>query len=417
MKPIVDNPDRVKSADIVVGIPSLNEADSIGVPTDAAGVGLQEFFPQHRSVIINVDNHSEDGTKEAFLNTPTRCPKVYISTPEGVRGKGNNFRNLFCAAVELGARAVVVVDADLTSITPSWIRYLAEPVLGRFDYVSPIYVRHKYDGTITNHIAYPMLRSLFGLRVRQPIGGDFGFSGKMARAWLSERLWNDNVARFGIDIWMTTTAIARMQFSVCQAFLGSPKGHKPKDPAGDLTPMFTQVVATLFDLTKEFEYFWKEISESRPSSVFGFGLGVSSKVDPIEIDTENLFRQFEAGSRKYPEIWQQTMSPPVRNEVQELQIFDSADRFSMTTSLWARILFDFAVANRNAEIPQDQLLEALVPFYHARLLAYVNRTLEMDTHNAEEYLENISRTFQKEKHYLIQRWDSTANSKEERMFS
>ena len=415
MKPIVENPDGVKSADIVVGLPSYNEADSISVPTDAAGQGLQEFFPQHRSVIVNVDNHSEDGTKEAFFNTPTRCPKVYISTPPGVRGKGNNFHNLFCAAVELGARAVVVVDADLTTITPSWIRYLAEPILGNFDYVSPIYVRHKYDGTITNHIAYPMLRSLYGLRVRQPIGGDFGFSGKLARAWLSERLWNDNVANFGIDICITTTAISR-HFNVCQAFLGTPKGHKPKDPAGDLTPMFTQVVSTLFDLTKEFEYYWKEISESRPSSVFGFGLGVSSQVDPIDIDTQTLFKLFKAGSEEYPQIWSQTLSQQVHAEVDELVKTDSADHFSFTTSLWARILFDFVVANRNADIPQDQLLKALVPFYHARLLSYVNRTLQMDTREAEEYLENISRTFQKEKYYLIQRWDNTANRKAERMF-
>ncbi len=170
MDVIVDNPDGIKTADIVVGLPSYNEADSISVPTDAAGIGLHEFFPGFRSVIINVDNHSEDGTRQAFFDTPTRCPKVYISTPPGVRGKGNNFHNLFRAAVELGARAIVVVDADLTTITPSWIRYLAEPVLGSFDYVSPIYVRHKYDGTITNHIAYPMLRALFGLRVRQPDG-------------------------------------------------------------------------------------------------------------------------------------------------------------------------------------------------------------------------------------------------------
>ena len=41
-----------------------------------------------------------DGTKEAFLNTPTKTPKIYISTAPGVKGKGNNFNNLFEAAVE-----------------------------------------------------------------------------------------------------------------------------------------------------------------------------------------------------------------------------------------------------------------------------------------------------------------------------
>ena len=56
-------------------------------------------------------------------------------------------------------------------------------------------------------------------------------------------------------------------------------------------------------------------------------------------------------------------------------------------------------------------------FYHARLLSYVNRTLQMDTREAEEYLENISRTFQREKYYLIQRWDAKANMAHERLFT
>lgn len=416
MDTIIDNPDGVTAADIIVGIPSFDEADSISVPTDAAGIGLEEFFPNYRAVVINADNHSVDGTKEAFFATPTSCPKVYISTPKGVRGKGNNFRNLFRAAVELGAKAVVVVDADLKTITPSWIKYLAEPILADFDYVSPLYVRHKYDGTITNHIAYPMVRSLFGLRVRQPIGGDFGFSGKLARAYLSERLWTEKSAHFGIDIWMTTIAIAR-QFKVCQAFLGTPKGHKEKDPAADLTPMFTQVVSTLFDLVAEFEYFWKEVTESQPSSVFGFGLGVSSHVDPIEIDTQRLHSSFQQGSEDHGALWNEILSVPLMHEVEKLFEFDNAEHFEFSTANWARILFDFAVANRNGEIPQDELLKALVPFYHARLLSYVNRTLQMDTREAEEYLENISRTFQREKYYLIQRWDAKANHIRERLFT
>ena len=105
------------------------------------------------------------------------------------------------------------------------------------------------------------------------------------------------------------------------------------------------------------------------------------------------------------------------HEVERLLAYDNADHFEFSTSNWARILYDFAVENRNREIPQDDLLKALVPFYHARLLSYVNRTLQMDTREAEEYLENISRTFQQEKYYLIQRWDAKANMTHERLFT
>ncbi len=77
------------------------------------------------------------------------------------------------------AKAVVVVDADLKSITPIWIKKFAEPVFNGTDFVSPLYIRHKYDGTITNNIVFPLVYSLFNKHIRQPIGGDFALSGKL----------------------------------------------------------------------------------------------------------------------------------------------------------------------------------------------------------------------------------------------
>jgi glycosyltransferase involved in cell wall biosynthesis len=404
MSVIIENPHNVRDAEIIVGIPSYNEADNISFPTDVASRGLEQFFPGHKSLIINVDNNSPDGTREAFLNTPTKVPKIYISTPPGTKGKGNNFRNLFKAAVELNAKAIMVVDADLKSITPNWIRYLGEPLLGRFDFVTPIYVRHKYDGTITNHIAYPLLRSLFALRVRQPIGGDFGFSGKLARAFLSEKLWNEKISHFGIDIWMTTIAIAR-HFNVCQAFLGTPKIHKPKDPAADLGPMFVQVISTLFDLMQDFEYLWKDTDESKPSSIYGFGLGVDEKPPPVDVNTNSLFESFNSGFTKHLDLWKKIIPLPEFTEISKYRKIKQIDRFYYPSTLWARILFNFAIAYRNNNVDQSELISALIPFYHSRVLSYINKTKGMETREAEEYLENITRIFESEKYYLIQRWN------------
>jgi len=403
MDVIVENPSHVDQADIIVGIPSYNEADSIAYPTDVASRGLLEHFPDKRSVIINVDNHSPDGTRDAFMNTPTKVPKIYISTPEGVKGKGNNFRNLFEAAVELRAKAVVVVDADLKSITPQWIQYLGEPLFAGFNFVTPIYVRHKYDGSITNHIAYPLLRTLFGLRVRQPIGGDFGFSGRMARAFLSEKLWNDMIANFGIDIWMTTIAIAR-RFRVCQTFLGSPKSHRAKDPAAQLGPMFTQVVMTFFDLMIDFEYIWKDTTVSWPSSIFGFGLGVEEKPPPVSVNIDALYNSFITGFDKYGELWEKIIPQPELIEINKTKKLPK-EQFYYRSDLWARILFNFAIAYRNNELPRDKIVESMIPFYHSRILSFVNKTQHMGIKECEEYFEGIVRVFENEKYYLIKRWD------------
>jgi glycosyltransferase involved in cell wall biosynthesis len=224
---------EIGAADIVVGIPSYNNARTIGHVVRAAQAGLAKYFPGLRSVVLNSDGGSPDGTPEVvrsvgfgagellLLSHPV-SPIHRLSMPyDGIPGKGSAFRCIFRAAELLGARACVVVDSDLRSITPDWIQLLVAPVLEHgFDYVAPYYLRHKYDGTITNAIVYPLTRSLYGTRVRQPIGGDFGMSGRLAAYYLTRDVWDTDVARYGIDIWMTTTAICE-GFGVCQAFLGA----------------------------------------------------------------------------------------------------------------------------------------------------------------------------------------------------
>ena len=71
---IIDNPDNIDSAEMVVGIPSRNEADCIGFPTEQASLGLEEYFGKRKSVIVNCDNFSEDGTKNSFFSAPCETP-------------------------------------------------------------------------------------------------------------------------------------------------------------------------------------------------------------------------------------------------------------------------------------------------------------------------------------------------------
>ncbi len=398
----IDNPHNISSAEIVIGIPSYNEAKTIAIPTLQASLGLTQYFSDKTSVIINVDNNSKDGTREAFLNTKTEVPKIYVSTPENIKGKGYNINNLLKIAAELRAKAVIMIDADLTSITPEWIESFLEPIFDGYDFVVPIYSRHKYDGTITNNIAYPLLRTLYGLRVRQPIAGDFGISGKLARSFLVEQTWTDEVYHFGIDIWMTTIAICR-NFKVCQTFLGTSKAHRTKDPAG-LGSMFSQVVGTCFQLMIAFEYLWKDVFESRPSVIYGFGLGHKENYPEVIVDNESLYQSFIDSFKLYSDIWQNVLDPVNMNAIKKLKDLNKED-FYFDSSLWARIVFDFAIAFNAGEIQRDQLLQALIPLYHSRTLSFINTTLEMDTKEAEAIEERLNRNFESEKNYLIKFWD------------
>jgi glucosylglycerate synthase len=268
---------RLGHADIMVGIPSFKNAATIGYVTRAAQAGLVQYFPDLRPVLVNSDAGSPDGTSRVVVDTeppdyieqillvrPTnKLSKVSLTYPEidGIGGKGAALKTIFEIAAALEVQALVVVDSDLRSIIPEWIELLAGPIVkGGYDFVAPLYARYKYDGTITNTVTYPLTRALYGNRIRQPIGGDFGVSGDLVRHYLELDDWTDDISKFGIDIWMTTSALTG-GFAVCQARLGA-KVHDPKDPGADLGPMFRQVVGTILRLAATHPENWMSITGS-----------------------------------------------------------------------------------------------------------------------------------------------------------
>lgn len=402
---IEENPNDIRAADLIVGIPSYNEAKLISYPTQMASEGLIKYFGNKNSVIINCDNNSPDGTRDAFMNTPTEVPKIYLSTPPGVKGKGNNVRNLFKKSCDLGAQAVVVVDADLKSITPRWIKNLAEPLFEDFGFVAPLYIRHKYDGTITNNIAYPMTRSIYGRRVRQPIGGDFGFSGELAEIYLKQGDWTPAVVEFGIDIWMTTTAMCH-DIPICQSYMGRPKIHKPKDPGESLGPMFLQVVGTIFDIMTKKVVFWKEVRWSKPTAIFGFGLGEMEMPPPVDINLERLYDKFQAGFASHDALWKGILSTNVYKKLSEVKTLGFAD-FEFPTNLWAEILIDFAVAYKNGAHGREGIMESLIPLYYGRTCSFVIELEPMTIQQAEEVIEDQCIVFERSKPYLLRKWFDT----------
>jgi glycosyltransferase involved in cell wall biosynthesis len=407
--------DRVKAlgtADLVVGIPSYDNVRTIGHVVRAVAAGLAKHFPGHRAVIVNSDGGSTDGTPEVVAETELGSPQAILAshplpptlkilTPyHGAPGKGSALRTIFAIAERLSARACAVVDADLRSITPGWIELLLGPQLEHgFDYVAPLYLRHKYDGTITNSIVYPLTRSLYGEEVRQPIGGEFGFSGRLASHYLARPVWESDVARFGIDVWMTTTAIAD-GFRVCQSFLGA-KIHDPKDPGADLAAMLVQVVSAVFDLMETYEDRWHRTREPLPVPLFGFPHGVG--LEPVSVNVGRMLGVFGQGVRDLGEVWGRALEPATLGHVRALAAARPPD-FRFPDPLWVRVVHDFAIAYRRRALPREQLLRSLVPLYLGRTASFVLATAESGAEEVEAAIEALADEFVWQKADLRERW-------------
>ena len=166
----------LKSADIIVGIPSYNNAGTISRVIKAAELGLAKYFPKHKGVILVSEGGDVEATREAiealndklyfdnsFINRPIIETTILATKYRGLSGKGTAIKAIFEAGKILNVKAGCMLDSDLRSISPGWIELLITPIILKdFGFVTPYYCRHKYDGTITNMIAYPLTWSLYG---------------------------------------------------------------------------------------------------------------------------------------------------------------------------------------------------------------------------------------------------------------
>jgi hypothetical protein len=404
---------KLGEADVVIGIPSYNNARTIRHVVRAVSAGLAKYFPEQHSVIVNSDGGSKDGTPQAVLEAEHETEKLLmvrhplypvhkITTPyHGLPGKGSAFRTIFEVADSLKAKACAVVDSDLRSITPDWIDLLVRPVLqSGFDYVAPYYRRHKYDGTITNNIVYPLTRALYGQQVRQPIGGEFGLSPRVVKRLLGKTEdWETDVARFGIDIWMTTTALAE-GFKVCQVFLGA-KLHDPKDPGADLSAMLVQVVGALFGMMEDYEKSWRTVQGSVPAPVYGFPYEVG--LEPIKVNPARMHVSFQQGCRDLLPVYESFLRPELVAELKRLAALPM-EEFHVSDEVWATLIYEYAVAFHRRSIDRKHLLQSLTPLYIGRVTSFVLATLELDDRAAEEKIDGLCRVYEQLKPYLMQRW-------------
>jgi hypothetical protein len=303
----------------------------------------------------------------------------------------------------LDAKCLVVLDSDLRSITPEWIELLAGPVLLKgYDLVTPHYARHKYDGTITNNVVYPLVRSMFGKRIRQPIGGDFGLSPELVRALLAKDVWETDVARFGIDIFATVTALAE-GLEVCEAFLGA-KIHDPKDPASSLSDMFRQVVGTLFELSHQNAETCLQVEGSRPVPQFGF----KSEIAPVavEVSVAKMLERFQEGVVQFEDDWRTILRREELDGVLQAAKLPASD-YRFPIDLWVHVVYTYlAKAPRlgTDQAVRDRYIQSLVPLYFARTASFVLETGEMRTAEAEQVIEQQGSRFEELKRFLHEVW-------------
>jgi len=300
-------------------------------------------------------------------------------------------------AAAWGARACLIIHNDLAALTPETVRALATPVLdGQCDLVMPVYSHGKYDGLITNCLLAPMSRALFGRRLRYPLSFELCASGQMAAEIVRGRsTHNENGDRL---LW-AANRVAMQNGQIGQAAVNVE--HTIQTGDLDISAILTELAGSLFQEVETYAAQWQHVRGSQP--VARFGNGVVLKQDAHPVDPRSMIESFVLGSRNLEELWRLVLPPATMLDLRRMARMDPAS-FRMPDALWARIVYDFALAHRMRRVSRSHVLGALTPLYLGWVASYTQEVGSATAEDADRRIEQLARAFEEQKPYFVSRW-------------
>jgi len=377
-----------RKPEIMVAIPTYNEAESIAEITKTVDEGLRKYFPNKKALIVNIDSNSPDNTRKIFLSTKTRTPKHCIKTP---KGKGKSLRELFKYFLKTeSAEVLMLLDANVETASPRWVRNLITPILKGFDHVFPIYDRHEYDASITNQLAYPVMRGVLGIDIRQPIAGETAMSRKAVDR-LNSRTWPQSANKHGIDI-LASLSSSFAELRIAQSYLGERYHDTTEEKISDL---FEDIASTLFEKLDKHTHVWKDKIRVRRPPLFFKG-SRRSKFQPAEIAYKSYHESAIEEFKKHKNDIKKIVSAEMYKKLNAM--FKPKSTLKITAKDWTEIVFDFVKASK---LSAPKRAKALRPLYFGRFITFYRSYLDKSHKVSERAIIEQADLFYKNRKRLI----------------
>lgn len=306
-------------------------------------------------------------------------------------------RNVLALAAAWQARACLVTYADLIGLNADAVRIFIEPVLqGKSDLVMPVYPDGRYDGLINKSMLAPLYRALYGKRVRFPLPFDF-CAGSNALAKISAS--GANPGQTEPQLLWPADAVATNGGQISQAAVNI--RHAPQTDGMDLSGVLTELAGSLFQEVETRAADWQRVRGSQ--AVHRYGEPLSPKEDSQVIDPRPMVESFALASRNLEEVWRLVLPPATMLELVRLARL-SPEQFRMPDALWARIIYDFALAYRLRRLSRTHVLGSLTPLYLGWVASYTQEVGGATAEQADSRIEQLARMFEEQKPYFVSRW-------------
>ena len=395
------------TADLLVGVAVPVDAEQLRDTATRAIQSIGDHFPGLRTVVAFPGMGTVEAAKEEVQGEASEVSNqvqfLPYTPPPGSAARipsltpAPTYQAIFAMARELGVSTCAVIGYDLAALQSNFLAPVLAPVLdNRCELAMPVYAMGKFDGLLNSSILYPLTRALYGRRVRFPLASDFCVSARMIPEL--EIALQRSVSQGQTLFWPATEAALRDR-SVCQVYVDT--HHAPAADGVDLSTILAQTAGPLFLDIASNAALWQRIRGSQPGDLSG--VPTPSPADHAHADTTPMIETFQLGFRNLQEVWSLVLPPVTLLELKRLSRM-GADRFHLPDELWARVVYDFALAHRLRTLSRTHLLGALTPLYLAWVASYALEVSNASPAEAEQRIEKLARAFEEAKPYLLSRW-------------
>ncbi len=322
--------------------------------------------------------------------------------PKGAPVQSISFacQSLFAVTEKMGARACCLVASELEGSTPQWVCQLVQPLLeSDFDLVVPYYAPRKLQGLLNSSIVYPLIRSLYGKRIHNPFGPDVGVSRRLAQKLLgTNRSANGGSSQTHPLASLAPVAVCE-NLQVCQVHVGA-RIYPPTDWM-NMSSLVAQVLGSVFLEMERSAACWQRMRGSVPVPAYGERLALSEETGTL--DMSRMVETFQLGVRDLQDIWGLVLPPATLLDLRKLSRL-KPEQVHIPDELWARIVYDFALAHHLRTINRDHLLRSMTPLYLAWVVSYARELETAGTTAVEQRIERLSLAYEAAKPYFISRW-------------
>jgi hypothetical protein len=277
------------------------------------------------------------------------------------------------------------------------LRNLAQDVTqGKADVVVPRLHTGPNDGLVNSALLYPLTRALFGQDVRFPLPHNIALSSRAMERLTAEAQREVAAGRSDSILWPVSVA-STAGFSIRQV---ETDGQLPVPQVADFNRLFAEVISSLLSDTEAKAITWQRgryLAPARQGAT-----AATTGAGEVPADVVSMIEGFRVAYANLLPIWSLVLPPQSLLALKKLAQV-TPQMFIFPPELWARCVYDFALAYHLRTINRSHLLGALTPLYLAWVASHLFAAAGSQS-EADRLVQATAVAFETEKPYFVSRW-------------